>query len=79
MPHFHEAQELHLYRTDQAPEVLEFSFGEGENFKYEIAHAMECITAGKTESDIMPLSETLAIMETMDALRAQWSLTYPGE
>jgi predicted dehydrogenase len=79
LPHFHGAKELHLYRTDQAPEVLEFSYVEGENFKYEIAHAIDCIAAGKTESDIMPLSETLAIMETMDALRAQWSLTYPGE
>jgi predicted dehydrogenase len=79
LPHFHGAQELHLYRTGQAPEVMEFSYKQGENFKYEIAHAMECIASGKTESDIMPLSETLAIMETMDALRAQWSLTYPGE
>ena len=79
LPHFHGAKEMHLYRTGEAPEVLEFSYGEGENFKYEIAHAMECITAGKTESDIMPLSETLAIMETMDALRSQWSLTYPDE
>lgn len=79
LPHFIGAKELHLYRTGQAPELLEFSYGEGENFKYEIAHVMECITAGKTESDVMPPSETLAVMETMDALRAQWSLTYPGE
>ena len=79
LPHFHGAKEMHLYRNGEAPEVLEFSYGEGENFKYEIAHAMECIAAGKTQSDIMPPSETLAIMETMDALRAQWSLTYPNE
>jgi len=79
VPHFLGAKELHLYRTSEAPEVLEFSYGEGENFKYEIAHAMECIAAGKTESDIMPLSETLAIMQTMDALRKQWQLSYPGE
>jgi predicted dehydrogenase len=79
LPHFHGAKEMQLYRNGKVPEVLEFSYGEGENFKYEIAHAMECIAAGKTESDIMPLSETLAVMETMDALRAQWSLTYPDE
>jgi predicted dehydrogenase len=79
LPHFHGAKELQLYRTGQAPEVLEFPYGEGENFKYEIAHAMECIATGQTESGIMPLSETLAAMETMDTLRAQWSLTYPGE
>jgi predicted dehydrogenase len=79
LPHFHGAKELQLYRSGQAPEVLEFPYGEGANFKYEIAHAMECIAAGKMESDIMPLAETLAVMETMDTLRAQWSLTYPGE
>ncbi len=79
LPHFLGATELHIHRTGEAPEVLEFPYGEGENFKYEIAHAMECIAAGKTESDIMPLSKTLEIMETMDALRAQWGLAYPDE
>jgi len=79
LPHFLGAKELHLYRTSEAPEVLEFPYGEGENFKYEIAHAMECIAAGRTESDIMPLSETVSIMETMDTLRQQWKLRYPDE
>jgi len=27
----------------------------------------------------MPLDETLVIMETLDQLRAQWGLVYPGE
>jgi len=27
----------------------------------------------------MPLDETLAIMETMDRVRAQWGLRYPME
>jgi hypothetical protein len=40
---------------------------------------MACLRAGKLESDLMPLDETLSIMETMDALRAQWDLRYPGE
>ncbi|MGC9357150.1 MAG: Gfo/Idh/MocA family protein, partial [Anaerolineae bacterium] len=38
-----------------------------------------CLRAGKTESDIMPLDESLAIMRTMDEIRAQWDLTYPME
>lgn len=79
IPHFLGARELHIHQTGKAPEVLGFPYDEGENFKYEIAHAMECIAAGKTESDIMPLSETLTIMETMDALRKQWALSYPNE
>jgi len=31
------------------------------------------------ESDIMPLDESLAVMETMDKIRAQWGLRYPME
>ncbi len=79
IPQFLGAKELHIHRTGEKPEILDFPYGEGQNFKFEIAHAMECIAAGKTESDIMPLSKTLEIMETMDELRRQWNLTYPEE
>ncbi len=79
LPHFLGARQLHIHCTGEEPRILEFPYAEGENFKYEIAHTMECIAAGKTESDIMPLSKTLEVMETMDMLRARWGLVYPGE
>ncbi len=40
---------------------------------------MDCLRDGRTESDAMPLDETLAIMRTMDQIRAQWGLRYPME
>ena len=40
---------------------------------------MERVTAGEKESSIMPLSETLSIMKTMDAIRKDWGLVYPQE
>ena len=40
---------------------------------------MQCLNTGKLESKIMPLGETLEIMKTMDMLRSQWHLKYPGE
>ena len=40
---------------------------------------MACLRAGKLESDVMPLDETLAIMRTLDHIRAQWGLKYPME
>jgi predicted dehydrogenase len=46
---------------------------------FEAEEAMRCLREGRTESDIMPLDETLAIMRTMDAMRAQWGLTYPAD
>ena len=40
---------------------------------------MNCLRVGRLESEIMPLDESLQIMGTMDELRAQWDLVYPGE
>jgi hypothetical protein len=35
--------------------------------------------AGLRESTVMPLAETLALAATMDAIRDQIGLTYPGD
>ena len=80
VPGFLWAHEFHIHLEGQdEPETIHLPYVEGENFRFEIAHAMQCIKDGKPESDIMPLSETLAIMQTMDTLRAQWGLKYEGE
>ncbi len=79
VPVFHAAQELHIHRAGRDPEILKRPYGDNENFTFEITEAMECIAAGKIESDMLPLSETLAVMQTMDTLRAQWGLKYEGE
>jgi predicted dehydrogenase len=52
---------------------------EGEGFNYEAQEVQSCLRAGKTESAIMPLDETLSIMQTLDTLRSQWGLKYPME
>ncbi len=52
---------------------------ESNGLQYEAIEVMKCIRLGKLESDIMPLSETLAIMQTMDTLRKQWGVVYPTE
>ena len=51
----------------------------GNGYNYEAAEVGQCIRAGKHESATMPVAETLAIMETLDKIRAQWKLTYPNE
>jgi len=52
---------------------------EGRGMQHEAAEVMRCIRAGKLESDVLPLHETLAIMETLDEIRRQIGLVYPGE
>jgi predicted dehydrogenase len=62
----------------QADEVIEDD-KVGNGYNYEAAEVGRCVRAGQLESTIMPLDETLAIMRTMDQLRAQWGLKYPME
>ena len=52
---------------------------EGGGFQFEAQHVAECLRAGKTESDVIPLDETLSIMRTLDGLRAQFGVKYPME
>lgn len=67
-----------LTRNGEAPETFELPY-EGNGYNYEAAEAGSCLRAGRIESETIPLDETLAIMETLDAIRAQWGLRYPME
>ncbi len=51
----------------------------GNGYNYEAEEVGRCVASGTIESDIMPLDETLELMKTMDAIRAQWGLKYPME
>jgi len=64
--------------TGQSDELLAFPF-EGNGYQFEAMEAARCMLEGKTESPIMPLSETLTIMQTMDEIRHQLQLKYPME
>jgi len=51
----------------------------GNGLHYQAIEVMRCLRDGKLESDVMPLDESLAVMKTLDAIRGQWGLRYPGE
>ena len=51
----------------------------GNGYTHEAEELANCVAAGKTESAVMPLAESLGIMETMDAIRKEWGLVYPME
>jgi predicted dehydrogenase len=48
-------------------------------FAYEAAEFARCLAAGASESESMPHATTLRVMETMDEIRRQVGVTYPGE
>jgi predicted dehydrogenase len=52
---------------------------DGNGYQFEIAHVGNCLRDGRTESPVMPLDESVAIMDTLDALRADWGLIYPND
>jgi len=52
---------------------------EGNGYQFEAAHVMRCLRADRRESPIMPLDESRAFLDVMDALRAEWEVRYPSE
>ena len=71
-------ESMTISRPGTEDEIVEAPVS-GNGFNYEAAEVMRCLEAGKTESDVMPLDETLSVMRTMDGIRAEWGLRYPGE
>lgn len=51
----------------------------GNGFVYEIEEVVRCLRDGKAESDILPLSGTIAVMALMDGMRESWGMKYPSE
>ena len=51
---------------------------EGNGLRFEIDEVHRCLAAGLTESPRMPLDESLTLAHTLDTIRAQVGVEYPG-
>jgi predicted dehydrogenase len=51
----------------------------GNGLHYQAVEVMRCLREGARESEHMRLDESLTVMKTLDAIRAEWGLRYPGE
>ncbi len=51
----------------------------GNALNYEAEEVMRCIKAGLKESPLMPLDESIQIMEIMDNIRKPWGLVYSND
>jgi predicted dehydrogenase len=71
-------QVMSIHKPGATPQIVEIPF-EANGYTYEAAEVHRCLREGELESPLMPLEETLAVMETMDELRAQWGMRYPME
>ena len=59
-------------------ERLDTAF-EGDGLRFQVEEVHRCLADGRTESDVMPLDETLAIAAILDDIRTQVGVVYPGE
>lgn len=75
---FYRPSKVILELEGEKQKIYDFTY-RGNGFEYEAEHVADCLSKAKTESDIMGLDESGAIMETMDKIRSQWKLIYPDE
>lgn len=70
-------EEIFDYPIDKGDHPWNFS--ESASLFHEIKYMEEAIGAGKLESEILPLDESLLVIELADEIRRQINLVYPWE
>jgi hypothetical protein len=70
-----------LHRDGRDPEEFKAdpAAGPRNSLKHEAREVMRALRAGETESPLVPLDGTLAVMRTMDTVRERIGVRYPGE
>jgi dihydrodiol dehydrogenase / D-xylose 1-dehydrogenase (NADP) len=75
---WHASQRLTIRGPGDAEEPVDLPY-RGGGTTHEAEAFMDLVRAGRRDSEIMPLEETLRILRTMDEIRRQWGLRYPSE
>ena len=73
------AQEVWLELLNQEPVQKKFPYKDNTGFRFEIEAASESIRNGLLENEIMPLTDTLQLMETIDEIKNQLGLVYAND
>ncbi len=67
-----------VVKKGKEPLLIHLPVKEGFGYQHEARHVMECIDAGRIESDILPWKFSLDLMETLDRIRIDAGIFYPG-
>ena len=70
LPRFHHPQTIVLHRDGAEPEAITRP-QLGGGYAHELVEVAECLRAGRTESSVMPLADTLAVQEVLQAAADQ--------
>lgn len=79
IPHrWHESNEIIIRREGLHQEIKKWNYP-SRGFYYEMKEVQDCLSEGKKESDLMPLSFSLDMMNTLDQIRSKIGLKYPAD
>ncbi len=65
LPRFHHPTEAVLNRPGESPEHV-VAPADGAGYSHELAEVTECVRAGRVESSVMPLDDTLAVQRILE-------------
>jgi predicted dehydrogenase len=71
-PRFYVGSSMTLTLNGKSPELIELPIENNNGYQYEAAEVGRCLRAGKLESPVMPLDETIALMQTLDRVQQAW-------
>ncbi|MGY1748227.1 Gfo/Idh/MocA family protein [Modestobacter sp. SYSU DS0511] len=75
LPRFHHPQTIVLHRADAEPEEITLP-PTGAGYSHELAEVTGCVRAGRTESAVMPLADTLAVMGVLEQAAGQLGVAF---
>lgn len=74
---FYTPTTITYWKNWEDEKTITFEKGAGSGYELEAAHVMECLDAGKTQSDLMPWSLSADLMEIMDRVRKDAGIVFP--
>ena len=74
LPRFHHPDTIVLHRAGGDPEEITVPHV-GGGYYHELLEVTECVAAGRRESAVMPLADTIAVQDVMGEVAAQLGMT----
>ncbi len=75
LPRFHHPQTIVLHRAGAEPETITRP-QLGSGYSHELIEVTECLRAGRTESAVMPLEDTLAVQHVLEEAAGQLGVAF---
>jgi predicted dehydrogenase len=74
LPRFHHPATLVLHRTGHEPETVTLPHT-GGGYTHELREVTECVAAGRSQSAVMPLADTVTVQDVMGQVADQLGMT----